>query len=314
MMSATIEFLHSNRPTRPVPDLAKLVNALHESREVTHNIRQGGKVRELPSAAAILEILQGLISSLFPTHLGPQGLTRDNIDIFVANTLTTTFVRLGDQIARGLLFNAEGLSQPEAQRQADTITRDFAGDLPKIRALLVSDLKSAQRRDPSAESLSEILICYRSSMAIIYHRLAHALYGRGARLVARMISDLAHASTGIDIHPGATIGAGFFINRGTGIVVGETTIIGENVCIHQGVTLGEAEFTGDETPSRQLRSPRHPVIENNVVIHSGATLLGRITVGAGSVIHSNVSLSRSIAPGSIVRQAALQHGEVSTLG
>jgi serine O-acetyltransferase len=312
-MSARIETLKIKRVTTPVLDLAPVVEALRESRENTHNIRQDGKVIELPSSLAILDVLQGIITSLFPTHLGPQGLNHENIDIFVANSLSTALTRLSDQIARSLQFNLQNTSSTEARCQAERITRQFGSDLPHIRALLVSDLKAAQLRDPSAESLSEILICYRSSTAILYYRLAHALYQRGASLVARMVSDLAHASTGIDIHPAARIGPGFFISRGTGVVIGETSVIGENVCLHQGVTLGEAEFIGDAETPVQRRASRHPVIENNVVIHSGATLLGRITIGAGSVVHSNVSLSRSIPPGSIVRQASLQHGEVSAL-
>lgn len=303
-MSAKIETLHPARNNQRGFVPASVIAGLRHSRDVAHNIRLGGKVTEVPAAGAIAEALEGIVTSLFPTHLGPHGLNHDSVDLFVTNTLSTAFARLEDQIARGLHFDGAGLSALAAQRRAEAIAQSFALQLPAIRALLVSDLKAAQRRDASAESLAEVLICHPSSRAIIHHRLAHALHALGARFVARIIAALAHATTGIDIHPGASIGPGFFISRGMGVTVGETSVIGGNVCLHQGVTLGEGEWEATAPGVATRRRLRHPIIEDNVVIHAGASILGRITIGAGSIIGGNVWLTRSVPPGSAVIPAA----------
>lgn len=297
-MSATIE------PFRPITardPLDGVIEKLRESREVTHNIRAGGRVRELPSTQVVMDILDGIIASLFPSHLGPSGLKAKDIDVFVANTLHTATARLTDQVQRGLQFDRQDADAAELKARAQTIAREFAETLPGVRAKLVADLKAAFDRDPSAGSLAEILLCYRSSTAIIHHRLAHVLHGLGARLVARVIADLAHATTGIDIHPAAEIGQGFFIERGTGVVIGDTAVIGENVTLHQGVTLGASEFNGSR--SAAPRGRRHPVIGDNTVIHAGATILGPVSVGSDSVIGGNVWLTHDVPPGSTVTQA-----------
>lgn len=299
------------KPAKPKPrrlDLAHVVEALRYSRDVAHNIRLSGKVTEVPLAPVIAEIMDSIVTSLFPTHLGPQGLTSQSVDVFVGNTLSTGLTRLGDQILRGLAFDAPGLSSSEAQNRADQIVQGFAHQLPVIRALLVSDLKAAQRRDTTAASLAEVLICQPAARAIIHHRVAHALHHTGARFIARIIAAIAQSTTGINIHPGAKIGPGFAISHGTGVVIGETAVIGENVFLHQGVTLGDTETAPDAG-----RTHRHPVIEDNVVIHAGATLLGRITIGAGSVVGGNVWLTRSISPGSTVIQAAHAVGAIHSL-
>ena len=301
-MSGKIALLKPARARSQPFDWGPVVAELRHSRDIAHNIRLGGKVTEVPSANAIAEVLEGIVTSLFPTHLGPHGLNHESLDLFVTNTLSTSFTRLGDQIARGLQFDSKGLAPLEAQRRAETIAQELARQLPVIRGLLVSDLKAAQRREASADSLAEVLICYPSSRAIIHHRIAHALHALGARFVARIIAALAHSTTGIDIHPGARIGPGFFISRGMGVVIGETAVIGENVCLHQGVTLGESEMA--QAAGSLRRTLRHPIIEDNVVIHAGASILGRITIGAGSIIGGNVWLTRSIPPGSAVTQAA----------
>lgn len=311
-MTAEIQMLKPPpRSTSDRPDLGLVVAELRHSRDIAHNIRLGGKVTEVPSAAAIGEVLDGLVTALFPTHLGPHGLAHDNVDLFVTNSLSTSFARLTDQVARGLQFDAKGLSALEAQHRAETVIQGLAKQLPVIRALLVTDLKAAQRRGASAESLAEVLICYPSSRAIIHYRIAHALHVLGARFVARIISALGHATTGIDIHPGAGIGPGFFLGRGVGVVIGETAVIGENVCLHQGVMLGEADIGHSGAPPRHV--PRHPIVEDNVVIHAGASIHGRITIGAGSIIGGSVSLARSVPPGSIVTQAAPSLSTVHSL-
>jgi serine O-acetyltransferase len=187
-MTAQIETLSSRKNGGPAIDLFPIVEALRESREVSYNIRHQGKVRELPSPKAIRESLDGLLTALFPTHLGPHGLKYDSVDLFVANTLATTLTRLGDQVSRSLLFSREELSPEEAQRATDAIIRGFAGELPAIRATLVGDLKAAQRQDPESESLGEVLLCDEGFAALYRHRVADALHRQGARLVARIIS------------------------------------------------------------------------------------------------------------------------------
>jgi serine O-acetyltransferase len=196
-MSARIETISPRRKGSPRFDLKPVVEALRQSREVTHNIRHEGKVRELPSPAVIREVLDQLFTALFPTHLGPQGLKHDSIDLFVSNTLATTLTRLSDQIARGLLFNAEGLSSLEAQRAAEAIVHRIAHELPSIRAVLVDDLKAAHQQDPEAESLGEVLLCDRALAATFHRRVADVLNRHGARLVARIIERLAEGEPGI---------------------------------------------------------------------------------------------------------------------
>jgi serine O-acetyltransferase len=290
-------------------NLDRVVQELRQSRELTHKIRHQGNIRELPSKTALVGILQGLCAALFPTHYGRAGLTDESIDYFVGDTLNTTLNLLAEQIRRGLLFgtdrevgNGNGDGRELAER-ARGISREFASQLPAIRALLVSDLHAAFQGDPAASSISEILLCYPGALAVIYYRIAHALYRLGARLVARLISDIAHSDTGIDIHPGAQIGGSFFIDHGTGVVIGETAIIGQRVRLYQAVTLGARRFPADENGALIKGNARHPIVEDDVVIYAGATILGRITIGHGSTIGGNVWLTESVPPGSNVSQA-----------
>lgn len=289
-------------------NLASVVSALRKSRETTHNIRHKGRIRELPSREALGQILQGLLAVLFPTHLGRPDLNDESIDYFVGNTLNSTLVVLAEQVRRGLLFVTDADAENDATlaAKATDITREFATQLPQIRALLVSDLLAAFQGDPAATSPSEILLCYPGMTAIMYHRLAHALYELGAPVLARVISDIAHSSTGIDIHPGAKIGGSFFIDHGTGVVIGQTTIIGQGVRLYQAVTLGAKRFPADDNGVLIKGHARHPIVEDDVVIYAGATVLGRITIGKGSTIGGNVWLTQSVPPGSHVTQAQSQ--------
>ncbi|MFZ3088603.1 MAG: serine O-acetyltransferase EpsC, partial [Methylotenera sp.] len=160
--------------------------------------------------------------------------------------------------------------------------------------------------DPAARSLDEVLVCYPGISAIVHYRLAHELHKLGLPLIARIISELAHSATGIDIHPGAAIGEGFFIDHGTGVVIGETAIIGHHVRLYQAVTLGAKRFPTDEQGHLIKGSARHPILEDHVVIYAGATILGRITIGESSVIGGNVWLTRSVPPNSHITQAKTQ--------
>lgn len=291
-----------------------VVAALRQSREYTHKIRYRGRIREIPSREALASILDGLATALFPTHYGPTDLTDESIDYFVGNTLNTTLNSLAEQVRRALLFVArqndeepgDGAdNEAELHAQAVTITREFAAQLKSIRDLLVSDLQAAYQGDPAATSMSEILLCYPGMTATIYYRIAHALYGLGAPFLARLISRIAHSTTGIDIHPGARIGSHFFIDHGTGVVIGETAVIGQHVRLYQAVTLGAKRFPADENGVLIKGNARHPIVEDDVVIYAGATVLGRITIGKGSTIGGNVWLTQSVPPGSNVTQAQM---------
>ncbi|MBB3221507.1 serine O-acetyltransferase EpsC [Pseudoduganella umbonata] len=285
-------------------DLDAVVSALRVSREATHNIRHQRRVRELPSREALTTIVNGLSAVLFPTHYGRPNLTDESIDYFVGDTLNTTLNRLTEQVRRGLQFADDAdLAEETLTQKAHDITRAFAASLPQIRGLLVSDVQAAYAGDPAATSIAEIMLCYPGTIAILYYRLAHQLHRLGSPFLARMICDISHSLTGVDIHPGAQIGASFFIDHGTGVVIGETAILGERVRLYQHVTLGAKRFPADASGMLIKGTPRHPIVEDDVVIYAGATVLGRITIGAGSTIGGNVWLTQSVPPHSNVSQA-----------
>ncbi len=290
-------------------DLDEVVSALRVSREATHNIRHQRRIRELPSREALSTIVNGLAAVLFPTHYGRPNLTDESIDYFVGDTLNTTLNRLTEQVRRGLQFADGAEGQDEAlTRQAHEITRAYAASLPEIRALIVSDVQAAYAGDPAATSIAEIMLCYPGTIAILHYRLAHRLHKLGCPFIARMICDISHSLTGVDIHPAATIGASFFIDHGTGVVIGETAILGERVRLYQHVTLGAKRFPADASGMLIKGTPRHPIVEDDVVIYAGATILGRITIGAGSTIGGNVWLTHSVPANSNVSQAQMRSG------
>lgn len=261
----------------------------------------------LPSRKALVEILDGLSAVLFPNRLGTPELTDEGIDYFVGHTLDATLRHLLEQVRLELRYSSEPQEAGEADgERATEITRAFAARLPGMRAVLDTDIRAAYEGDPAASSLDEVLVCYPGITAIIHHRLAHELHRLGAPLIARIIAEIAHSATGIDIHPGAAIGGSFFIDHGTGVVIGETTIIGQRVRLYQAVTLGAKRFPANENGSLVKGNARHPIVEDDVVIYAGATILGRVTIGRGSIIGGNVWLTRSVPPGSNISQAQVR--------
>ncbi|HKX53671.1 MAG TPA: serine O-acetyltransferase EpsC [Nitrosospira sp.] len=259
---------------------------------------------KLPSRKVLIGIADGLRAVLFPNRLGMPDLTDESVDYYVGHTLDVTLRELMVQVRRELRFAAGADAPGNSERErAAAITQAFAQRLPCIRSLLESDIQAAYEGDPAARSVDEVLVCYPGITAIIYYRLAHELHRLGAPLIARMISEIAHSSTGIEIHPGAQIGGFFFIDHGTGVVIGETAIIGEHVRLYQAVTLGAKRFPVDEHGALVKGNLRHPIVEDDVVIYAGATILGRITIGRGSTIGGNVWLTRSVPPGSVISQA-----------
>ena len=258
-----------------------------------------------PARGEIEKIMAALCGALFPLRLGPHFVRIENEDAFVAETLDTALRKLYGQVRLELAY--AGQEDSAAAR----IVGAFAAALPELRGLLDGDVDAAYAGDPAARSVDEILLCYPGMLAIIHHRLAHRLHILGAPLVARIISEIANSRTSIDIHPGATIGRSFFIYHGTGVVIGETAIVGNRVRIYQAVTLGARSFPSAEDGSLEKGGMRHPIIEDDVVIYAGATLLGRITVGRGSVIGGNVWLTGSVPPGSSIHQARNERTRLS---
>ncbi|HWH80772.1 MAG TPA: serine O-acetyltransferase EpsC [Burkholderiaceae bacterium] len=296
----------------PVLDLATIVAQLREVREHWRHAQQrprdiGG--RELPSREALAAIALGLRGALFPMRLGPPDLRQESEDYYVGHTLDAVLSALLTQVRLELRYHArhdrDGFDATDAR--ALEIVRDFGAALPEIRTLLDSDVLAAFHGDPAARSVDEVLLCYPGIHAMIHHRIAHVLYTLGVPLLARLVAELAHGETGIDIHPGATIGPGCFIDHGTGVVIGETALIGRHVRLYQAVTLGAKRFATDDDGHLQKGGARHPIVEDEVVIYAGATILGRVTIGHGSTIGGNVWLTRSVPPHSNISQATLLH-------
>lgn len=270
--------------------------------------RRDARPPKLPSRNTLKEIIDGLATVLYPNRLGNGNLTDESIDYYVGHTLDSMLRLLQVQIQRELRFTLEQQGDENPDREdingkATALIRQFATQLPKVRALLDSDLQAAFEGDPAARSVDEVLVCYPGIAAVTNHRLAHELYVLGLPLIARMVAEIAHSLTGIDIHPGATIGPSFFIDHGTGVVIGETAVIGERVRLYQAVTLGAKRFPTDENGVLIKGNERHPIVQDDVVIYAGATILGRITIGQGSTIGGNVWVTKSVPPYSNITQA-----------
>ena len=249
-----------------------------------------------PDLKVIEELTAKLFRVIFPAFFRDDTYRVYNLKTGVSNLLEDIAYHLSGQISIALREGGE--EDPRSVEQAARITAEFLGMLPGIRALVDTDLTAAFDGDPAAGSREEIIIAYPGLYATTVHRLAHALYTLGVPLIPRMMAEFAHGKTGIDIHPGASIGRYFFIDHGTGIVIGETTVIGDNVKIYQGVTIGALSTRGGQ---RLHGQKRHPTIENNVTIYAGASILGGETViGHDSIIGSNAFITRSVEPGTRV--------------
>lgn len=216
--------------------------------------------------------------------------------------LEKLYEMLSQQIHNGLWFDFHALDD-NIREKSERLTLKFIESLPRIRRLLFTDAKAMYDADPAAKNIAEIIFCYPTIRAMMNHRIAHELLKLNIPLLPRIISELAHSETGIDIHPGAVIGENFCIDHGTGVVIGETAIIGNNVRLYQGVTLGAKKFSLDESGNPIKNEPRHPIIEDNVVIYSNANILGRITIGKNSTIGGNVWITTDIPPNSKITQA-----------
>jgi len=270
----------------------------------TSHARHAERGIEFPSRRVLARLLRELGAALFPLRLGPPELTAGNENRWVEATLESTLSQLGAQIELELRIAQPDISRLEEGLEAERIVGEFALGLPAIRRQLDADIEAGYANDPAARSVDEVLLSYPSLAAIIHHRIAYQLYWLGAPLVARVIAEIAHAQTGIDIHPGAQIGHSFFIDHGTGIVIGETAVIGDRVRLYQGVTLGgEPIAAGEAHVGTRPAGRRHPSIGDDVVIFAGAVLLGPITIGARTRIGGNVWLRSDVPPDRFVEAA-----------
>ena len=288
-------------------DLGIVVEGLKQARRdwrASHP-RHAEHGSKFPSRTALKRIMRELAATLFPLRSSLPQVTVANENSWVETTLETILSQLGAHIGLELRIAAPHLNRVEEGLEAERIISVFAASLPEIRRVLDADVEAGYASDPAARSVDEVLISYPSLTAIIHYRLAHHLYILGAPLVARIITEIAHSKTGIDIHPGAEIGRSFFIDHGTGTVIGETTRIGDRVRLYQGVTLGGEPAPPGAAHAETIQScRRHPTIEDDVVIFPGAVILGPVTIGARSRIGGNIWLRDDVPQDSLVEPAA----------
>jgi serine O-acetyltransferase len=289
----------------PVPSpVTQAVAALGAARSRWRESPRGAReVQRFPSRPAVERIVSLLAAALYPRRLGQLRSRVEEEDRFVAAKLLAGSAELEREINAELGYweDGQGACRFEPDQPA-TIVRLFLQSLGEVRRLIDSDVEAAFDGDPAARSVDEVLVAYPGVAAMLHHRLAHVLNGLGAPITARLISAIANTATGIDIHPGATIGESFFIDHGTGVVIGETAIVGDRVRLYQHVTLGARTPPGLCADTARTRHARHPIVGDDVVIYAGATILGRVTIGAGATIGGNVWLLDDVAPGAVVAQ------------
>jgi len=278
--------------------------------EITETYRDDSGINfidatNLPVRDKIIEILDLLTELLFPGYTGKRTVTQSNISYVVIDILYHVYTELVEQIERAYRYRCrmEKCDTGDCRSLAEEAARYLLTQLPKIRESLKGDVAAAFDGDPAAKSYEEIVISYPCIVAIAIYRIAHELYVKNVPLIPRIMTEVAHTRTGIDIHPGARIGNNFFIDHGTGVVVGETTIIGDNVKIYQGATLGALSFPKDERGRIIKGGKRHPTIEDNVTIYAEATILGDVTIGKNAVIGGNVWIKESVPSGVTVTTA-----------
>jgi serine O-acetyltransferase len=266
-------------------------------------------VTALPVRDEIIANLEQLNEILFPGFTGKRTVTKSNVRYIVVDILYHIYTELSAQIERALKYRCrmESCQTGDCRKMAQDATLHLLTQLPHIRQMLKDDVAAAFDGDPAAQSFEEIVISYPCIIAIATYRIAHELYVKQVPLIPRIMTEYAHSKTGIDIHPGAKIGTRFFIDHGTGVVIGETTVIGNNVIIYQGATLGALSIRKDETGRAIRGTKRHPTIEDNVTIYAEATILGDIVIGKGSTIGGNVWIRESVPPGVIV---STQHSDL----
>ena len=282
-----------------------VVNRLSDGEKLSEMFHISSHDAPMPSLDDLREIMELIRSVIFPGYFRNSEINRETVGYYTGAKLDRIHRWLAEQIRRGFCFDCSDEEPAECNNctsRADELTVEFIEKLPEIRRMLALDSRAAFIGDPAAKSITEVIFCYPSIMAMTYHRIAHELYLLGVPIIPRIISEMAHSRTGIDIHPGARIGEAFFIDHGTGTVIGETCIIGRGVRIYQGVTLGAKSFPLDEKGNPIKDMPRHPIVEDDVIIYSGATVLGRVTIGKGAEIGGNVWITEDVPAGTKIMQ------------
>lgn len=272
--------------------------------ELFHQHREG---QQLPSGIALARIVDLTRSILFPGYFGNSTINTHTISYHIGVNVEQLFELLSDQIHAGICFGAEhnqptDASESPCRQSAAELAARFIARLPELRRILATDVEAAYNGDPAATCKGEVIYCYPIIRAITNYRIAHELHLLGIPLIPRIITEMAHSETGIDIHPGAQIGHHFTIDHGTGVVIGATCIIGNHVKLYQGVTLGAKSFPLDQRGNPIKGIARHPILEDNVIVYSNATILGRITIGRGAIVGGNIWVTESVPPGKRIVQ------------
>jgi len=282
-----------------LPEIIDEIVATYDAISKTNHLGE----RSLPSRDAVAELIDGLKEILYPGYFGRRNFTRENIRYHIGDRIYQVHRALEEQIYLSVVHRCRrtGSECEHCKGLAAELALEFMGRIPAVRRLLAGDVQAAYDGDPAAKGLDEIIFSYPGLEAITVYRVAHELWDLQVPLLPRIMTEIAHSATGIDVHPGAKIGTDFFIDHGTGVVIGETCEIGDRVKIYQGVTLGALSFPKDGAGQLIRGRKRHPTIEDDVTIYSGATLLGGETrVGRGSTIGGNVWLTHSVPEHSVI--------------
>lgn len=287
--------------------LTQAVDELYESQSYKGLFHQHKDGDPLPSAKSLYKIVELARAIIFPGYFGNSTVNSHTINYHIGVNVETLFGLLTEQILAGLCFgqenskNATDDNEP-CRETASLLAARFISKLPELRRILATDVEAAYYGDPAATCFGEIISCYPAIRAISNYRIAHELLILGVPLIPRFITEMAHSETGIDIHPGAQIGHHFTIDHGTGVVIGATSIIGNNVKLYQGVTLGAKSFPLDNNGNPIKGIPRHPILEDDVIVYSNATILGRVTIGKGATVGGNIWVTENVPAGSRIVQ------------
>lgn len=294
--------MNSSEITRLLNDTVDLLSQTSTMKGLCRRHRHGDP---LPSGQVLAEVIDLCRAVLFPGYYGKSVVNADTVLYTIGVSVERLFFLLRHQIEAGLCFeNDDDSDQAHADMhlRARSMAAELIRRLPGIRAVLSTDVEAAYLGDPAAGSFGEVISCYPVIKALTNYRVAHELYLIGVPLLPRILTEMAHSETGIDIHPAAQIGKYFTIDHGTGVVIGATSIIGDNVKLYQGVTLGARSFPLDENGNPIKNIPRHPILEDDVIVYSNASILGRIRIGKGAVIGGNIWVTEDVPPGARIQQ------------
>lgn len=258
--------------------------------------------KPLPSLQKLAQVIDLFRAIIFPGYYGDTVTDNDTLGYHIGVNMERLYNLLSVQVQNGLCFNASEDQCIESQKLAPEIAKALINKLPELKRIVATDIKATFDSDPAAKSYGEVIFCYPTIRAVFNYRIAHELLKLGVPVIPRVLTELAHSETGIDIHPGAKIGEYFSIDHGTGVVIGETSVIGNHVKLYQGVTLGAKSFSLDENGNPR-NIPRHPILEDYVVVYANTSILGRITIGRDSIIGGNVWLTNSVPPSSRILQS-----------